>query len=105
MAISIDPITVATLAVFLGVVGRILWPYWRKITDTPKDQPKPSFDYKFAITGVEAFAEGAVITGQILPEFLATVSQSQPVASMLFLFIIGFNYGWARTDINNRIIT
>jgi len=98
----IDPVTVATLAVLLGVVARILFPYWRKITDLKEGEAKPTFDYKFALTGVEALIEGAIVAGQLLPAFLTTV---EPTGSLLLLFLFGFNYGWARTDINNRIVT
>jgi len=103
MPLSIDPTTIAIIAVFLGVISRILWPYWKKVTDTPEGQPKPTFDYKFAITGLEVIIEGVIVVGQILPAFLETVTE--PTGSILMLFLLGFNYGWARTDINNRIVT
>jgi len=98
----IDATTVATLAVLLGAICRILWPYWRKITDATTEQ-KPAFDYKFLVTGIEAMVEGAIVAGQILPGFLTAVTE--PVGSLLLLFVLGFNYGWARTDINNRLVT
>lgn len=98
----LDVATVATIAVLLGAISRILYPYWRKITDTAADQPKPTFNWIFAITGLEAAIEGIIITAQILPAFL--VSLSEP-SSLLIVFVLGFNYAWGRTDLNNRIVT
>lgn len=89
---------VAFVAVFLGVFGRLMFPYFRKM----KNGEKVEFDYKFLATAGEAFVEGVVIVAAIFPPFLGTVD---PGISSLMLFLFGFNYGWGRTDINNRLLT
>lgn len=95
---------VAFIAVFLGVIGRLLFPYFKKIREAKAASPSTEikFDYTFAVTATEAFIEGFIVVSQIFAPFLATV----PVGvSMFMLFLFGFNYGWGRTDLNNRLIT
>lgn len=92
---------VAFIAVLLGVVGRLLFPYFKKLREAPAGT-EIKFDYKFAITALEAFIEGFVLVSQIFAPFLESVPTG---ISLLMLFLFGFNYGWGRTDLNNRLIT
>lgn len=94
-----EPIYVALLGVFFGVLYRTVNPYLKKRREAREKGESLPFDLDYLITALEALVTAAAITIFIFPGL-----QIETAQAMIYVFCNGFAYGFTANHMLNESI-
>jgi hypothetical protein len=94
MAFEIPLELIAFLAIFLGTIGRTVFPFLKKLD--PNDQTPITFNVRFWMT--------AIISGIFSAIFIYPIFVMPGDSTLFEIFIAGFITAWGSDDILNRLV-
>ena len=97
---NLDPIYVALLAIFFGILSRTLLPYLRKRREAAKKEPTEilAFDAVYLETAIYSLIVSMIATILIFPAYAI------PDVPAVYVFASAFAYGWMSNDVINEVI-
>jgi len=92
---------VAFAGVLLAVVMRTLLPYVEKArTAAEKGESVPTWSQRYLFTGLCALFTSLIIAVLAFP----TISVPAEPASLFYVFVVSFGYGWGVNDVYNKVL-
>lgn len=93
-----NPITVAFLGVFLGVLSRTVLPYLRKRKEAREGGKELAFDIQYVQTALYSLVVSGIVTALIFPSYAV------PSVPMPYVFCSSFAFGYSANDLVNEVM-